>query len=47
MRSIYAKHQTIIDQPRIIDALGADDQRSNESTKVDEMMPVSTVSGQP
>jgi hypothetical protein len=40
------QQQTVIQQTRVIDAIGIYDERSHQTAQLDEVMPVTTVAGQ-
>jgi hypothetical protein len=46
-RTFQSEKKAIIDHARIIDAVGVDDQGANECTKVNQMMPIPAIAGQP
>ena len=42
-----AEQQAIIEQARVVHALGVDDEGTHEGTQVEELIPVAIVPGQP
>src|SRR5213076_3646364 len=46
-RPLQPEQQTVIEQRRMIDAVGISDQRVGEAGKIDEAMPVGVVAGEP
>src|SRR5262245_63809343 len=46
-RPLQPEQQTVVEQRRMIDAVGIPDQRVGEAGKIDEAMPVGVVAGEP
>src|SRR5262245_45211679 len=46
-RSFQAEQQTVVEQGRMIDAVGIPDQRVGETGEVDEAVPIGVVAGEP
>jgi hypothetical protein len=46
-RSLQAKQKPIVDQPRIVNPVGINDQRPGQGTEVNEVVPIPAVAGQP
>ena len=46
-RSFEAEQQTVVEQRRMIDAVGVPDQRVGETGEIDEAVPIGVVAGEP
>src|SRR5213076_2699786 len=44
-RALHAKQQPIVGMARIVDSVLVDDERADQSTELDERMPVTTIAG--
>jgi hypothetical protein len=46
-RALQTEQQTVVDQPRIIDTIGINDQRAGKGAQIDQVMPIPAITGEP